>query len=242
MSEFVVVSLAPRSLNIHGDAENAYVLAARARWCGHEARVVEAYSANDVQDLTPNAIVIGSGFDSDATEVLDTLHALQPEISAWVTAGVPLLAVGLGWELLSAATELEPGKTTEGLGIFSGRFAQSERHVGPAALDSNWGLLTGYEYHYRDYTLGADEQALGLVQSGAGNSPTAGDARSEGAIRGNSFGTSLRGPILGRNPRLADAMLAEFGAAASSHEAKNTADEYAMRANALVRAELGLDR
>ena len=76
MSEYTVVSLVPQLLNIHGDAQNAQVLAARAHWAGHDARVVEIHSESEAEGVRPDAITIGSGFDSDAEELLHMLESL----------------------------------------------------------------------------------------------------------------------------------------------------------------------
>jgi len=40
MTDLTIVSLLPRLQNTNGDAENAAVLAVRARWAGLEATVV----------------------------------------------------------------------------------------------------------------------------------------------------------------------------------------------------------
>lgn len=238
MSSLVIASLTPRLLDIHGDAQNAQVLATRARWAGHEAEVVQVNGAADAAGLRPAAIVIGSGFDSDAAEVLAALDGFADSLHEWVAAGVPLLAVGLGWELLSAGTEIVQGSALTGLGVFSGRFVPSERRSGPIVLDSKRGRVVGYEYHYRDYLLGTDEQPLGTVLSGVGNAVETAGLRVEGAVRANAFGTMQRGPILARNPKLADALL---GAHAPSADVESKrADEYAVRTNRRVLGELGL--
>ena len=245
MNSLVIASLTPRLLDIHGDAQNAQVLATRARWAGHEAEVVPVDGAADAAGLRLAAVVIGSGFDFDALEVLAALESFADSLHEWVAAGAPLLAVGLGWELLSVGTELERGSALPGLGVFSGRFVPSERRSGQVVLDSAWGRLLGYEYHYRDYLLGPDEQPLGAVRSGVGNVVQAAGARAEGVQRAHAFGTMQRGPILARNPRFADALLAgALGDDASSLEAasdaQRAADEYAERANRRVLDALGI--
>lgn len=239
MSRFVVASLVPRLLDIHGDAQNAQVLAVRAGWQGFDAEVVEVAAPSDADGIAPDAITIGAGFDADADEVLTALRGVETELRSWVDAGVPLLAVGLGWELLSTSVEFAPGVTTAGLALFSGRSVVSERHVGTIAVDSEWGRLVGYEYHLRDHLLGADERPLGTVAAGIGNIADAHGERADGAVRGPLIGTGLRGPVLARNPRLADDMLGravrrrDLTATASDAPAQR-ADEYAARANRIV--------
>jgi len=249
MTGLVVASLVPALLDIHADAQNAAVLAARARWQGHEARVADVVRGEDAADLTPDLITIGSGFDADAGEVLDALRAFEANLRRWVDAGVPLLAVGLGWELLSTSVELEPGSPTPGLGLFTGRAVASGRHVGTVAVDSRWGRLVGYEYHLRDYILGEDEAPLGTIVSGVGNREGAGGGSPEGALRGSLVGTGIRGPVLARNPALADDLLGRARARRTPADvsltvvdAQSRADHYAHEANHIVLRNMGIGR
>ncbi|WP_100813173.1 hypothetical protein [Microbacterium lacus] len=244
-----IVSLFPERLNIHGDAENADVLRVRAGWRGIEARVTTITSAQDASGLRPDAITIGAGFDADAPEVLAGLREIADELNAWVESGTVLLAIGLGWEMLSRSLELGRPDPLSGIGIFTGRSVASERHVGRISVDSEWGALTGYEYHLRDYVLGEDERPLGTVASGTGNIGTvqSGAARFEGAVRGTAYGTGIRGPVLARNPVFADHLL-ELAAAHAGLALANgapagpltTADDHAAKANVIVRRALGL--
>ena len=62
--------------------------------------------------------------------------------------------------------------------------------------------LSGYENHAGLTDLGPGATALGRVDVGVGN----GDG-TEGAIGGRVVGTYLHGPVLARNPALADRLL-----------------------------------
>ncbi len=244
-----IASLFPERLNIHGDAENADVLRVRARWRGLDATVTTITSAADAVGLVPDAITIGAGFDADAPEVLAPLLEMQEQLRAWVDSGAVLLAVGLGWEMMSRSLELHPARPLTGVGIFSGRTIVSERHVGRISVDSEWGALTGYEYHLRDYVPGSDERPLGTVASGTGNVAAAGSGAgaAEGAVRGTAYGTGIRGPVLARNPAFADHLLGLAAAHAglqlsnaAPDERLTTADDHAAKANMIVRRALGL--
>jgi CobQ-like glutamine amidotransferase family enzyme len=65
------------------------------------------------------------------------------------------------------------------------------------------GQLVGFENHARDY-VGAEASPLGRVRSGTGNGRGSGQ---EGVRMGDVIGTHLHGPVLAKNPRLADAIL-----------------------------------
>jgi CobQ-like glutamine amidotransferase family enzyme len=245
-----IVSLFPERLNIHGDAENADVLRVRAGWRGVDATVTTLATASDAEGLRPDVLTIGAGFDSDAPDILSSLLELQDRLRVWVESGTVLLAVGLGWEMMSRSLELHPGRPLTGVGVFTGRTVASARHVGRIAVDSEWGPLTGYEYHLRDYVLGPDERPLGTLASGTGNRAVEGAASvpgPEGAVRGTAYGTGIRGPVLARNPVFADHLL-DLAAAhagvtfpsAAPDQLLTTADDHAAKANVIVRRALGL--
>ena len=73
----------------------------------------------------------------------------------------------------------------------------------PVGLDG-LPVLTGFENHGGRTTLGEGVVALGRVTAGVGNGN--GDG-SEGAVSGRVVGTYLHGPVLARNPALADRLL-----------------------------------
>jgi hypothetical protein len=70
------------------------------------------------------------------------------------------------------------------------------------ATDSNIQTLTGFENHRGRTRLGGDATPLGRVVSGTGN----GDG-TDGVLTSSVVGTYLHGPVLARNPTLADFIL-----------------------------------
>ncbi|MGR0320314.1 type 1 glutamine amidotransferase [Agromyces sp. ZXT2-3] len=200
-----IVSLLPSLQNTNGDAENAAVLATRARWAGIDARVVPVEDAADLPDRV-DAVVLGSGSDASLERSRQVLLGLHDELRRWGTEGVPILAVGTGWELLSWGIELADGTTVEGLGIVAGRAVPRDARVAGDLVvkaSGGLGLLVGFENHARDY-VGAEASPVGRVQAGSGNGRGSGQ---EGVRMGDVIGTHLHGPVLAKNPRLADAML-----------------------------------
>ncbi|TFC64729.1 cobyric acid synthase [Cryobacterium sp. TMT2-15-1] len=196
-----IVSLLPELLGTNGDAANARVLAQRARWAGADATVVEVRSAADLPDQV-DAVVVGSGSDSDMVRARDILATMTMELRTWATAGVPILLVGTGWELLSWGIELADGTVVEGLGIVAGRAVpMPARATDDIAVASRYGRLIGFENHQRSY-VGGEASPLGQVLSGTGNG-----AGAEGLVMGSVVGTHLHGPVLAKNPGLADHLL-----------------------------------
>ncbi|WP_130177537.1 type 1 glutamine amidotransferase [Cryobacterium sp. SO1] len=199
-ADLTIVTLLPRLLDTNGDAANARVLAQRARWAGLTARIVPVQSAADLPE-TVDLVVIGSGTDTDLAAARDALDTLAAPLRAWLAGGVPVLAVGTGWELLSAGLDLADGSSVDGLGLVAGRAsALPARVADDLAVDAGGLRLLGFENHLRGY--GGGPTALGTVSSGIGN----GDG-TEGVVDGTFTGTHLHGPVLARNPELADRLL-----------------------------------
>ncbi len=201
-----ILSVFPELLDLNGDAQNALVLAQRARWAGWETRVRDLALGESLEGEAPQAVIVGSGAESSAPRVLDGLRALEGSLRAWSADGIPLLAVGTGWELLSQSVELSNGDTLEGLGLFSGSSVARARVSDDLVVDSEFGRLVGFENHAREYRAGAGARGLGSVVYGVGNSLTV-EPRVEGEVVGTSIGTHLHGPVLAKNPGLADHLL-----------------------------------
>jgi CobQ-like glutamine amidotransferase family enzyme len=209
MTTLTIVSLLPALLNTNGDAENAAVLQRRATWAGLDARVVAVASRDDLPERV-DAVVIGSGSDGSLEAARSTLLTLHDELRSWGTEGVPILSIGTGWELLSWGIEHRDGSTIEGLGILPGRaLPRDGRVTGDVVVASpRFGLLVGFENHGRDY-VGAEGSPLGRLRSGIGNGRGSGQ---EGVVMGAVIGTHLHGPVLAKNPGLADHLLTSMAA------------------------------
>ena len=199
-----IVALLPTLQNTNGDAENAAVLARRAEWAGVDARVVAVDAREELPEHV-DAVVLGSGSDSSLEASRTSLLTMHDELRAWGTDGVPILAVGTGWELLSWGIERPDGSGIEGLGILPGRAVPSRGRVtGDLVVASaRFGLLVGFENHARDY-VGAEGSPLGRVRAGRGNGH---DSGQEGVVMGSVVGTHLHGPVLAKNPAFADQLL-----------------------------------
>lgn len=204
---FTIVTLVPSLLDTNGDAQNAAVLARRLQWAGHEVRVVAVEDGSELPEQV-DAVIVGSGNDSTLEPARERLLTMHDELRRWGTEGVPILSVGTGWELLSWGVESADGRTVEGLGVLPGRAVpRGERATGDLVVRSpRFGHLVGFENHARDYVQ-AEASPLGRIVSGVGNGR---DAGQEGVVMGWVLGTHLHGPVLAKNPAMADAILTEM--------------------------------
>lgn len=196
------LALLPSLADVNGDAQNALVLAVRAGWAGVEADVASFEPGDPVPDR-PAAVVLGSSTDSTLPDVLTGLGPVREALESWLDEGVPLLAVGTGMEVLGASVETADG-TIAGLGILPGRARPlPDRVAGDLVVRAAEGILVGYENHTRGFRLDAGARPLGPVLRGTGDGDGA-----DGIRHGSVLGTRLHGPVLAKNPSLADALLA----------------------------------
>lgn len=203
-STVTVALLFPDLLGTYGDSGNATVLAQRLRWRGHPARVVTV-AAGDPVPASCELYVLGGGEDLPQALAARQLAAGRPLHRA-VDAGAAVLAVCAGLQIVGTSFVGPDGVEVAGLGLVDCRTAPGPRRaVGEVVVapPDHTGLpaLSGYENH-AGYTTVAPGSAAGTVVAGVGN----GDG-TEGARRPRVWGTYLHGPVLARNPALADLLL-----------------------------------
>ncbi|PPH11769.1 cobyric acid synthase [Rathayibacter sp. AY1C1] len=232
-----IAVLAPDVLDSNGDAANARVLAARARWSGVEAEVVPLATASDAE-VRPDVLVAGTGADEDLPGVLALLHEIAPTLRAWVDQGTQVVAVGAGWEMLAGSISTADGGA-RGIGLFPGDSVTGERATDDLLVETPSGVLVGFENHERRMTGIPLEHALGRVLHGTGDG-----AGHEGYAVGGLLGTHLHGPVLAKNPSLADAILrrALGDAYSPSDERLRLVDETARAAREVIAKRLGVGR
>lgn len=202
-----IALLYPELLGTYGDGGNAAVLSQRLRWRGMASETLRVAAGEAIPE-TADIYLVGGGEDGPQTLASEELAASGAMTRA-VDRGAAVLAVCAGFQLLGSEFVGPDGNVHEGLGLLdcrtrrgAGRRRVGEIVVAPEALPMP--QLTGYENHQGVTTLGPSSRPLGRVVIGAGND--SGD-RSEGAVSGRVVGTYLHGPVLARNPALADALL-----------------------------------
>lgn len=203
-----VVAVYPDLLGTYGDRGNVLALVRRARGRGLPLRVV-AVRPSQALPRSGDLYVLGGGEDS--AQLLAARTLLGDERCAEVLGTKPTFAVCAGLQLLSRSFADADGGTHPGLGpldVSCGR--RAERAVGEVVTEpvgdvarAGVPTLTGYENHCGTASLGPDAEPLGRLVSGVGN----GDERTEGAQQGGVLATYLHGPVLVRNPALADLLL-----------------------------------
>ncbi|MGH2557890.1 MAG: type 1 glutamine amidotransferase [Thermomicrobiales bacterium] len=189
-------------MNIYGDRGNVLTLAARARWRGIDAEVIEVGVGEPVPAAT-DVFFFGGGQDQEQIAVARDLQGAKGEaIKSAVEEGASLLAVCGGYQLLGHQYRPHDAEPLPGIGLFDlVTVAGSERFIGNVVVDSPLGELVGFENHSGLTFLGPKTDPLGRVRVGRGNNGRDG---TEGAWYRHAIGCYLHGALLPKNPALAD--------------------------------------
>jgi lipid II isoglutaminyl synthase (glutamine-hydrolysing) len=195
----------PQLLGTYGDRGNAEVLAWRLRRRGHAAKVVELPAPGAIP-AGLDAYMLGGGEDlNQAVAVKLLLGPPGRGLRVALAGGAPALAVCGSLQLLGHTYLDGAGRRVPGLRLLDlDTAATGPRCVGEVVARMPDGtLLTGFENHGGRTRLGRGAEPLARVLQGNGNN---GDDGTEGVRSGNLVATYLHGPVLARNPALADAI------------------------------------
>jgi CobQ-like glutamine amidotransferase family enzyme len=204
--------LYPDYLNIYADRGNIAVLAQRAAWRGHEVEVTAIGMGDPVRTGAHDLLYVGGGQDREQALVARDIAGKGEGLREAVEAGAAVLAVCGGYQLLGAFYRERSGAELPGAGLLPLHTVAGERRmIGDVLLECELEpgerrTLAGFENHAGRTILEAGAEPLGRVVAGFGND---GESGFEGCRAGRVVGTYLHGPLLPRNPWLADWMLAQ---------------------------------
>jgi lipid II isoglutaminyl synthase (glutamine-hydrolysing) len=208
----VVGHLFPDYLNIYADRGNMAVLARRAAWRGHELEVRPLGPGDFVQAGEHDLYYVGGGQDREQELIAPALAAMGPALREATAGGAAALAVCGGYQLFGRFYRDQSGDELPGAGLLPlHTVAGARRMIGDVLLECElaWGerhTLAGFENHAGRTYLDEGAEPLGQVLAGFGND---GESGFEGCRSGRVLGTYLHGPLLPRNPWLADWLLAQ---------------------------------
>jgi CobQ-like glutamine amidotransferase family enzyme len=207
-----VLALYPEQMNIYADRGNMLFLQRRCEWRGIEFELVGVGPGESFAPDEHDLLYIGGGQDRDQQLVAaDMRETKRQAIASAVDEGAVLLAVCGGYQLLGHGYQLGDERI-EGLGLVDLETIRDPgpRLIGNVVIEADLGEgrtmeIAGFENHGGRTHLGADVEPLGRVVRGHGNNGRDGH---EGVRAGNIFGTYIHGPLLPKNARLADHLIA----------------------------------
>lgn len=199
-----ILHLYPREMNLYGDHGNVLCLRRRLEWRGIPVRVVHL-EAGDPFPENVDILFGGGGQDSGQSRIEEDLIRHGEKIRTLIEEGCPALVICGLYQLFGREFIPLKGEPIRGIEIFPAYTkAGKSRLVGNITIDAPpFGPVAGFENHSgRTFLEGVP--SLGRVIRGKGNN---GRDRTEGARYRNCIGTYLHGPILPKNPALADFLI-----------------------------------
>jgi lipid II isoglutaminyl synthase (glutamine-hydrolysing) len=210
MTAIRVGHLYPEYLNIYADRGNLAVLEKRASWRGLKLEVESVSLGDELRPGAHDLLYIGGGQDREQGLIAPDLAARGGAMREAVAGGAAVLAVCGGYQLLGRFYRGRDGEELPGAALFPIETVAGERRmIGDCLLDCELEpgvreTLAGFENHAGVTRLDDGSESLGRVIAGFGND---GESGFEGVRVGSAIGTYLHGPLLPRNPWLADWLL-----------------------------------
>lgn len=195
-------------LNMYGDKGNIAALKKRLKWRDHEAVVISHKQGEKIDFDGLDIILLGGGGEKDDLAALKMLTAQKAEIKEYVESGGVLLAFCGGFQMLGDFYKTKT-EVSEGLNILNISHETGERFIGNVIAETEITgekiKIAGFENHGARMNIG-NHTPFAKVIKGKGNN---GEDGMCGVVYKNVIGTFLHGPLLPKNPRLTDYILAK---------------------------------
>lgn len=207
--KLIIGWLYPDLMNIYGDRGNIIVLQKRCEERDIDVEIKNIDTGSTEKDLKEcDMLLMGGAQDSQQTIVAKDLEKKKNALKQVIENGIPGLYVCGGFQYLGKYYKEADGTVIEQLGILDiyTENPGKKRLIGNISVDAShfFGkktILVGFENHGGRTVLGKNITPLGKVLKGYGSN----DSRhEEGAVYKNTIGTYFHGPILPKNPELAD--------------------------------------
>jgi CobQ-like glutamine amidotransferase family enzyme len=209
--KLVLCQLYPEHLSIYADRGNVQVIRRRLEWRGLELEERPLRVGGTLDPEAADLYLVGGGQDRDQMLVAQDLQRHRAALHAAVAGGAVVLAVCGGYQLAGHRYVGQDGGEMPGIGLLDLETRAGEtRLIGDIVCECDLGdgagahTLVGFENHAGQTVLGAGSEPLARVVSGHGNDGVSG---CEGARAGSVLGTYVHGPLLPKNPWLADWLL-----------------------------------
>lgn len=212
--------LYPTLMSTYGDRGNVICLQQRCLWRDMAVEVVRLDPQTPASEFDQVDLFVGGGAQDRQQEIVmrDLQGAKADSLRAKLATGTPGVFTCGSPQLLGHYYEPAYGQRIEGLGIFD----LVSKHPGPqakrcignvvfeltasplaqavATMTGETPIIIGFENHGGRTYLG-NVQPLGRVLKGYGNN---GEDGTEGALYNHAIATYSHGPLLPKNPFLAD--------------------------------------
>lgn len=214
--------LYPDLMSTYGDRGNIITLKKRCEWRGIEVEILPIdHTTNDSQLTTIDLLFGGGSQDREQDIVMKSLRGKKQEaLIKLVENNIPALFVCGAPQLMGKYYEPARGVRIDGVGIFDmvsiNPGPDSPRCIGNVAAEVQWdnlhstnnaefitqdSIIIGFENHGGRTYLGKNTKPFAKVIKGYGNNGT---DQTEGVVYKNAVGCYFHGPLLPKNPHIAD--------------------------------------
>lgn len=209
--------LYPQLMSTYGDRGNIITLTKRCEWRDITVTVTKLDIGFPEKDLLScDLLFMGGAQDKQQKIVSEDLKSKAESLAKQIESEVPGLYICGAYQFLGKYYKEADGTKLDGLGIFDlyteNPGVNHPRLIGNLAAEITMpntkyeirNTIVGFENHGGRTYLGKNMKPLATVTKGYGNNGTDG---TEGGIYKNSFGSYMHGPILPKNPHVADHLI-----------------------------------
>ena len=209
--------LYPELMSTYGDRGNIMVLQKRCEWRQIEVRIERVSIETNANKLENCDLLFMGGAQDTQQEIVsrDLFENKGKVLKEKIESGTPGLFICGAYQFLGKYYKTADGKILPGLEVFPcytenpgekvnrliGNVVAKPTYPFPLSLEP---YLVGFENHGGRTYLEDESMAFAKVVKGFGNN---GKDRTEGILYKNSVGTYLHGPILPKNPEVADFLI-----------------------------------
>ena len=220
--KLTIAWLYPDLMSTYGDRGNVIVLQKRCEWRGIDVEVVPVTLETQITKLQRCDIIFMGGAQDRQQKLVgeDFLTRKGPIVKEMVEAGIPALFVCAAYQFVGHYYKPYQGDKIPGAGIFDLHTEhpgdQAKRLIGNVVAElGSWFMvhgslkektIVGFENHGGRTRLWPKMMPLARVKRGFGNN---GEDGYEGAVYKNSIGSYFHGPLLPKNPHIADWLIAK---------------------------------
>lgn len=210
MKRFVIAYMYPDLMNLYGDRGNLLCLQKRINDYGHNCEIQSLYLNDKIDFSNIDMIFMGGGSDREQGLVYNDLLVKADKLMQEIEDGLPALCICGAYQLLGNYYRSHDGSILNGLGFFDLHTeGRKNRLIGNIVIESDINgqkfSVVGFENHGgRTYLNDQKLSPFGTVIKGHGNN---GEDGSEGLWYKNLIGTYLHGPLLPKNPHIADFLI-----------------------------------
>ncbi len=219
-----IVWLYPNILNIHGGRGDLMALKRIGKLMELEIEIrrCESYG-DDIPFDWADIIYLTSGEIKCMPEIVQAMSRQRDALDGFLAKGGSLWAISSSGAVLGSKLELANGNVVEGLGLLDAVWKERTSVWGDDLwFSTDEGLeVIGNQIQVADIFLGKDQEAFGEVIYGRGN---CGDGR-EGAVCGNIVFTNCLGPMMVKNPKIAEVLLKKAAVKAGIESCRALTDD-----------------